>query len=123
MATMRIECEGLTVKECGELAAGLESRAGVEQVVFRTATNNRADIAISASAEPVQLVVKLALEGAAVKVGSIALQRFYDKVGKVLVDGAWEWMKRRLSGKSDVEIEVTLFDADGNQIKSLKRRR
>jgi hypothetical protein len=55
----------------------------------------------------------------AVKVADAA----FKEIGEQIAMRLSAWLKSKATGKSDVEIGVTLYGPDGNQIENLKGRR
>jgi len=57
------------------------------------------------------------------KIGSEAVKAFEKKTGEAIGNALGEWFKKRFSGKSSVETEITLFGPDGEPLKRLRGRR
>jgi hypothetical protein len=130
MRQIRIETDGLTLREARELeeiVQGFEEVADTQVWPFAPGTMHYRSLPTTpqASLPPVHVVVHLteigtaAAKGIAIAAGA----HLYKKVGESIVDRAWNTMKVKFSGKSVVDVGVKLYGADGELIKEIKGKR
>jgi len=130
MPQIRIETDGLTLREARELEQiiqGFDEVEDTQVLPFAPGTMDYRSLPTTpqASLPPLHLVVRLTAVGTAAAKG-IALAagaHLYRKVGESIVDRAWNTMKVKFSGKSVVDVGVTLYGADGELIKEIKQKR
>ena len=126
--TFRIETDGLTLKEVRELQLVLREVAGVEDArfmpfLFDSDVNGRSLLRLQASAAEILHLIFRVGEGAALGIGVEASKHLYRRVGEGAVDKVWAAVASKLSGKSSVNVAVTLYGPDDEIIKDLRGRR
>ena len=126
MDTIRIETDGLTLKEVRELEALLSSLDEVAEAKlwpFPPGTlQNRSLPPVQMGIGTLHVVIRLA-EGAVMGIGGAAGTHIYKKIGEGLVDKAWDGIRARFSGKSSVEVGIKLYGPDGQIIKEHRDKR
>ena len=125
MSNLRIETEGLTLREAVELEKIIATFDGVETAKFTPVlpgTMERRSFPPQAAAHILHILIRLT-EGAAGGVGFSATQHAYKRVGEGLVDRAWDAIKGKFSGSSAAEVEIKLYGPDGQLVKLHKGRR
>jgi hypothetical protein len=129
MANLRIETEGLTLKEVVELEKIIAAFDDVDSTEFTPilpgAMKRRAFV-VQATIPVAHILIHLAQTGMTAAVGGTVIaasQHAYKRVGEALVDKAWDAIKGKFSGNSVVEGGIKLYGPDGQLIKQHKGKR
>lgn len=126
MISIRIETDGLTMKEALELESYLKTLDEIAEARFMPflpgEPQTRSFPIQAAVPHALHLLIKLA-DGAALATGAAATNHLYKKVGEGIVDKAWEKAKSKFTSKSVVEAGVKLYGPDGELIKEHRGRR
>jgi hypothetical protein len=127
MPTLKIDCNGLTLREVNELAHKLRAIEGVESVAIPWKTRDHAMAVPMMSIQHLHMVVKVletsTLGGAGLKLGAKVMDHAYDKVGKIIVENVGDWVASKFPGESAVEVDIVLYDAEGKLIKKAEGKR
>ncbi len=117
----KVECTGLSVKEGRELQALLKAKNGVEEIRFEIDVSGiqyRSMPSGTMSIPHFWLVVQIAGAVVVGNAGKSAAEEF----GKDAYRAIKDWMNR-FTDKSDVEVSVKLYGADGRLIEKIEKTR
>jgi hypothetical protein len=117
-----IKCEGLTHKEGQQIIENLLSIRDLDDLSIRF--NFEASAASQVMMHIPHFEIWASMAGGAL--GSVAVKvadAAFKEIGEQIAMRLSAWLKSKATGKSDVEIGVTLYGPDGNQIENLKGRR
>jgi hypothetical protein len=118
---LKVECKGLSVKEGRELQALLTSKSGVEEIRFEIDVSDiqyRSMPSVTMSVPHFWLVVQIAGGIVVGTAGKAAAEEF----GKDAYEAIKDWMNR-FTDKSEVEVSVKLYGADGRLIEKIEKTR
>ncbi len=124
MESVRIETDGLTLKEALALQSvldGVDSVAGTSFMPVPGGVQHKS-FGPQAGIGTFHILVRF-IEGAALGTGTEAARHLYRKVIESVVDKAWDSVKTRLSGSSTVEVGVRLYGADGKLLDERRGKR